>query len=305
MDETRKQAIADFIRLITGTGDATGGYLVPEEFRTEVIRKVEKMAQIRSRARVFPMTTDIANFPTATNGFVAYWGQAVGGTGITESDPSFGQKVFTAQNLTIAGRVDKDLLSDANVDVVDIITDMVAEKIYLAEDTAFVNGSGSGSSQPLGILQDTDVSAVLTAGIGTLASDDILTLIYTLESQYRAGATFLMNNAVILAVRKLKDSDNRYLWQENYKAGEPATLGGYPVLEINDMASAVSAGNKIMVFGQLNKYYVGDRKTMTIETSDQAEDAFLKDQVIVKCKERVDGRVADPNAFKIMTVRTS
>lgn len=305
MDIKLKEQMVDFVRAMTGTSDAAGGYLVPDEFRAEVIRKVEYIAKFRSRVRIFPMKSDVCNFPTATNGFVAYWGMGNDLNAITQSAATFNRKPFVAQNLGAAGTLDKDLLADAGVDVVDLVTDMIAETISLAEDTGIINGLGSGSLTMLGVLQDSGVATVTSNSTGVIAADDVIDLEYGLASQYRAGAVYVLANSAIKAIRKLKDDYGQYLWQQNYQAGTPPTLNGYPVIESPDMP-AVAAGNKAIIFGNFKRYYMGDRQTMRIETSDSAgADIFLKDQILMKVKERVDGRVADTNGFVTLTIKAS
>jgi len=63
--------------------------------------------------------------------------------------------------------------------------------------------------------------------------DDIINLIYLLPSKYRANAKFLVHNSNIREMRKLKDSQNRYLWNEAVAPGQPATFYGYGNAPIN------------------------------------------------------------------------
>ena len=51
------------------------------------------------------------------------------------------------------------------------------------------------------------------AAASTVTADELISLIYALKSPYRRNAKFLMNDATVSAIRKLKDGNGVYLWQ--------------------------------------------------------------------------------------------
>jgi len=67
---------------------------------------------------------------------------------------------------------------------------------------------------------------------GNLDFDDILNLVYSLPSKYRRNAKFLINNANIRELRKVKDGNSRYIWMESVAPNMPPTILGYPVHEV-------------------------------------------------------------------------
>ena len=56
-----------------------------------------------------------------------------------------------------------------------------------------------------------------------ITTDEVISLIYALKAPYRKNAKFLMNDATVSALRKLKDSNGQYLWQPSLQAGQPDT----------------------------------------------------------------------------------
>ena len=54
-------------------------------------------------------------------------------------------------------------------------------------------------------------------------------LIYALKRPYRKNAKFIMNDATIAEVRKLKDKNGAYMWQPALTLAEPDRLMGYPI----------------------------------------------------------------------------
>ena len=89
----------------------------------------------------------------------------------------------------------------------------------IAEEEAFCIGTGTG--QPSGIFTATGSTVGVTAANATaITADELINLIYLLKSPYRRNAKFLMNDATVSAIRKLKDKNDAYLWQSYLQAGE-------------------------------------------------------------------------------------
>ena len=66
----------------------------------------------------------------------------------------------------------------------------------------------------------------------------------------------MLNDDVLLAVRKLKDGDGNYLWQGgNVQAGIPNTINGRQYW-INDDMAGLATGSKVMLFGNMDEYIV-------------------------------------------------
>jgi HK97 family phage major capsid protein len=57
-------------------------------------------------------------------------------------------------------------------------------------------------------------------------------------------------------LRKLKDGNGRYLWQDNQQDGEPSRLHGRPITINQDMDSTIAAAKKTLLYGQLSKYKI-------------------------------------------------
>lgn len=74
----------------------------------------------------------------------------------------------------------------------------------------------------MGVLTEIDTTVSATA----TTVDEIISLSYSLRSPYRRNAKFLMNDAAVAMVRKLKDKNDAYLWQPSLQVGEPDRLLG-------------------------------------------------------------------------------
>ena len=71
-----------------------------------------------------------------------------------------------------------------------------------------------------------------------------------------------MNSKTAGAVRKMKDSDGRFLWAESLAAGQPARLMGYPVIIAEEMPDIASGANAI-AFGDFGLAYTIAETSLT------------------------------------------
>ena len=145
-------------------------------------------------------------------------------------------------------KVSEELLNDSVFDLESYISREFARRIGNKEEEAFFTGDGKG--KPLGVLADTGGAevGVTAAAAGAFTADEVFDLFYSLKAPYRKSAVFLMNDASVKALRKLKDSNGQYLWQPSLTAATPDTLMGRPVYTSAFMP-AVAAGGIVRAYG--------------------------------------------------------
>jgi HK97 family phage major capsid protein len=81
-------------------------------------------------------------------------------------------------------------------------------------------------------------------------------VIHAVDPAYRAtGVGWMMSDAAMKAVRRLKDADGRPLWEPSLQAGVAETLLGYPIT-INQHVPAPAASAKSILFGNFRAAYV-------------------------------------------------
>lgn len=285
------------LRALTET-DSEGGYLVPEELRTEVFRVLPDVAVMRNLARVLPMTTDTLKLNSLSARPTAYWTAEYQSKSTTSAE--FSQITLSPNDLVCLLPVTEQLLADANINLVQFIIQLFAEAIGLAEDKAFFTGSGTG--QPKGITQESIASQ--SVGV-SVTLDDIIDLIDLVPQRVAQSpkAAFVANRSVKRMIRKLKDQNNDYIWRDGKGgvggSGEsirlPDTLYGYPFYEQNDLPKDE------LYFGDWSMYIIGDRQTMAVSTTTEGGDAWRRNAMEIKAVERVDGKVVITTPFAKLT----
>ena len=158
---------------------------------------------------------------------------------------------------------------------------------------------GDGSGKPTGILAATGGGqiGVTTAGSTAITLDEMLDLFYSLKSPYRKRASFVMNDATVKAIRKLKDSTGQYLWQPSIKEATPDTILNRP-LYTSAYVPNIAASAKTVVFGDLGYYWVADRQGRVFKRLNELYAAT--GQVGFIATQRVDGKLILPEAVKIL-----
>ncbi len=280
--------------------DSEGGYLVPDEFERTLVEALEEQNIFRTLAHVIQTSSGDRKIPVVASKGSASWVDEEGA--IPESDDSFGQVSIGAYKLGTMIKVSEELLNDSVFDLEAYISREFARRIGNKEEEAFFTGDGTG--KPLGVLAETGGAevGVTAAAAAAFTADEIFDLFYSLKAPYRRSAVFVMNDASVKALRKLKDNNGQYLWQPSLTAGAPDTLLNRPVYTSAFMP-ALAAGAKSILFGDLSYYWVADRQGRSFRRL--GELYAPTGQVGFLATQRVDGRLILPEAVKVMQQKSA
>ncbi|ETA80535.1 phage major capsid protein [Youngiibacter fragilis] len=275
--------------------DTEGGYLVPDEFERTLIEALDEENIFRKLANVISTASGDRKIPVVASKGTASWIDEEGA--IPESDDSFGQVSIGAYKLGTMIKVSEELLNDSVFNLENYIAKEFARRIGNKEEDAFFIGDGSG--KPTGILAATGGAQIgVTAASATAISiDEVLDLFYSLKSPYRNKAVFVMNDATIKAIRKLKDGQGQYIWQPSLQAGTPDTILNRPVYT-SSYVPTIAASAKSIIFGDFGYYWVADRQGRVFKRLNELYAAT--GQVGFVATQRVDGKLILPEAIKVL-----
>lgn len=105
---------------------------------------------------------------------------------------------------------------------------------------------------------------------------------------------WLMNDETALALRKLKDKDGNYLWQEDMD-----TILGKPVY-ISEFMPSIATGKKVIAFGDFSYYWILNRRPLAVRAL--KEKFELYDQTGYLAMEYIDGKLVNREAIKVMQI---
>ena len=214
------------------------------------------------------------------------------GSAISESDPTFGAFVtLGAYKYSHIVQVSREMVEDEGVDIISFLGENTGVSLGVKVNTDLT--VGTGSSQPRGLTLDTTLGVTASASVaGAFTADNLIDLVYSVNAAYRRqpGCAWQMRDTSIAAVRKLKDSQNRYLFEPSLQAGQPDNLLGFPLYSNPDVA-AVALSAKSVAFGLMSKYYVRQAGAVRLDRSD--EFAFNTDLITFRATLRLDGALVD------------
>ena len=289
-----------FRNTMSTTTGSEGGYTVPATIAAELIEALKAFGGMRQAAESFTTSTGNDLSYPSTDG-TAETGELIAQNTIaTDLDMSFGTVAlnvykFGSKVITIP----IELLQDSIIDVVGLVRRRTAERIGRAINTYCT--TGTGTSQPRGIVTGASSGKVGTTGQTlTVIYDDLVDLEHSVDPEYRKlGCKWMMNDASVKVIRKLKDSQNRPLFVPAYEGGfkgAPAELMGYPIV-INQDVAVMAANAKSILFGKLDTYKIRDAMQVSLFRFDDS--AFMKKgQVGFLAWARAGGNLTDTTAVR-------
>jgi len=275
--------------------DSEGGYLVPDEFERTLVEGLEEENIFRTLAKVITTASGDRKIPVVATKGTASWIDKEGA--VPESDDSFGQVSISAYKLGTMLKVSEELLNDSIFNLEAYIAKEFARRIGAKEEEAFFIGDGNG--KPTGIFNATGGAqdGITAASATAITVDEIMDLFYALKSPYRKSATFILNDATVKAIRKLKDGNGNYIWQPSITAGTPDTILNRPV-KTSAYVPNIAAGAKTIAFGDFSYYWVADRQGRSFKRLNELY--ATTGQVGFMATQRVDGKLILPEAIKTL-----
>ncbi len=275
---------------------ADGGFLIPEQLRSDLLMIALEKAIIRPRATVIPMESlrtlipavdSTSNASSVFGGVVAYWTEE--SAALTESQATFARIALEAKKLTALAIAPNELVADSTAFNAFIQSAMPQALAYY-EDVAFISGTGVG--EPLGILNapaKVTTTAESGQGAGTIVWENILKMYARMLPSSLGNAVWLVNQEVFpqLATMALSvGTGGAPVWLPDGTGAPTLTLLGRPVIVTEKMSALGTEGD--IVFADLSYYLIGDRQAVQVAAS--SDYRFGNDQTAYRVIERVDGR---------------
>lgn len=309
--EVRKAALAE------GSGQ-TGGYIVPPQFMNELLTIGAEDAFIEPRAKVVPMTSRTAQWPTLdittaqAAGTSPYFGGILGqwqpeAATINESEPAFRQTEWVAWDLVLYSVSSNQLLADNGIGLDALLTQLFGQAMTWYKEYAYLQGKGAGSTMPLGVLNSPATLAVSRAVANKFKFADAATMMSKLQVRSWDDATWVMHQSVLPELLQMASGavantasttyipGNTLMWQPTLGSGElgPAAmkmpkvfLNGLPVFFTEKVPQLGTKGDVMLV--DWSRYVIGMRLDYQIDVSPHY--LFRNNQLAWRVVARVDGK---------------
>lgn len=239
-----------------GTTTAGGYTVAPDTSMYAAIEAATKAFTWFDAAGVTQINTATgANMPIPTSDDTSNSGALLAeNTQASTQDITFGQVSLDAYMYTSKiVLVSLQLLQDSAINVDAFVGSRLGERlgrIFASQAT-----TGTGSSQPNGVITAATLGKT-AASTTAFTYNEVLDLIHSVDPTYRPNARLMFHDNILLAFKKLQDSQNRPLFIPGFAYGEPDTIAGYRYAVNQNMASALTTGQKVIAFGDFSKYIV-------------------------------------------------
>jgi HK97 family phage major capsid protein len=289
----RRAQLEELRDAYSGTVPGDGGFLVPEQFRAELLRLALEASVVRSRARIIPMSSLKLSMPmidSTTNvgsvhgGMIAYWTEEA--AALVQSQARFARVLLEAQKLTGYSAVPNELLADApGFDA--FVESSWPEALSFFEDLAFISGSGVG--EPLGFLANSATVAVAketSQTAATINSANIFKMYSRMLPSSLGRAVWVVGHDAMPSLFQLAAGDSSPLAITNIQGTPALTILGRPVIFTEKMNVLGAQGD--IAFVDFGYYLIGDRQVMQAARS--GDYLFGNDMTAFRIIQRVDGR---------------
>lgn len=266
-------------RALNAGNDPEGGFLVaPEQFVKQLIQAVDDAVPLRPLATVHTLTeAESLGAPSLdTDLDDAEWTSEVG-TGSQDDAMRFGKRQLTPHPLAKRVKASRKLLRASTMGPESIVRQRMAYRHATAQENAFM--TGDGNEKPLGLFtastdgistgRDVDIATDGTnLGIGATtgnAADDLIDAKYTLKPQYWPRARWLFHRDVVRDIRKLKDSQDQYLWQPGLAGDRPDTIVDVPFIVSEFAPNTFTDDSYLGMLGDFSFYWIVDALDFEIQ----------------------------------------
>ncbi len=279
-----------------GSG-ASGGYLVPTEFHAQLLQVMAEQSPIYARVFKQPVNTDAGEYPaldqfaspSAGSGDTAMAGgvkakSKAEGAALDETEPKFTDLTYRINKIGGYVEVSNEQIADSAISVETLLRRLFAIAIGSKNERNILLGSGTG--EPLGIMNADATIGVTTATNDAFAYADVLAMWAKFKNVSGQTPVWICHPSLIPQIGTLAvASGSPVVWAGNLASGQPSTLLGYPILFSEHMYQWKGDD---MLLADLGSYVLFERQALSIAFSEHA--AFTSDKGTWRFTSRNDGK---------------
>lgn len=297
--------------LAAGTG-AAGGFIVPEQFSTDIIPLRRAATVVRSSGpREIAMPTGTVKIPKLKTSAT---GQYIGeNTDAPVSQPSFGSITLTWKKLAVIVPVSNDLLRYSSPSADAIVRDDVVQSLAVTEDAVFLRSNGMGG-EPMGLRYFCPLANVLDASAASLANaaSDLGRLILQMKNNNvpMTRPVLLMSPRTEFYLLTIQNTSGFWAFRDEMVSRK--TVYGVPYKTTTTIPNTITVGANSdcseMYLVDMESVVIGDSMRLAIDVSQEAAymsggvavSAFSLDQTLVRAIAEHDLGVRDTNAIVVL-----
>lgn len=276
-----------------------GGFLVPEEVRSDILTRSLEISIVRPQAQVVPMPSGRLKWPA--NDFTTEQGEVYGGIYATwvpegqeipKTDGRFAMLELIANKLAARAESPNELLRSVQAFAVWLTTNM-PKAVGHAGDLGYVKGDGVG--KPLGGLHP-DNPALITVSkesgqpADTITWINVLSMVARMLPENLAAAEWDVTLDALVELMTMAlpvGTGGSAVMAVSAREGMPQTLFGRPIRWTRKTPGVLGDKGDISLV-DWSTYVIGDTQAMALESS--SHEQFSSDVTVFRAIERGDGQ---------------
>lgn len=251
VEDNDRKAFENYIRgrvVNERAGELTktdNGAVIPTTIAQQIIKKVYDICPVLEQSTKYNVkgNLQIPYYNDADSKLtVAYQDEF---TALTSSNGKFASINLTGFLAGALSKISLSLVNNSQFDIVNFVVDEMAEAIKRFIEHELLIGT---PSKVTGL--STLKNVVTTASATAITGDEIIEVHDAIKDTYQNGAIWIMSSKTRTTLRKLKDSEGRYLLNDDISSPFGTTLLGKPVY-VSDNMPDIGAGNTAIYYGNM------------------------------------------------------
>lgn len=262
------------------------GAVIPTTIANKIIERVKQIAPLYAMATKFNVKGALT-FPISKDAITTAYQEEF--TALTSSKVGFDSAKLDGFLVGALSKISNSLINNSQFDIVSYVVNKVAESIAVFLENELINGT----TKINGVLDTTKNTTVAkfetTADVPTV--DELIAMQVEIPQQNQANCMWLVSNKTLVALRQLKDGNNRYLLNDDVVNGFGYTLLGKPVMVSDNMTDTN------VVYGDFSAMYVNVHEDVAIQVLNEKYADEHATGVLAWLE--VDGRVIEPQKLVV------
>lgn len=231
------------------------GAVIPQTIANRIIDTVKQVAPIYALTTKFNVKGKL-QFPVAKNAITT--GYQTEFADIASTAVGFDNVELDGYLIGALSKVSVSLINNAQFDIVGYVVNKIAQSIAEFLEKELIVGATNIKGITDASYEDKGVKKVETATKGALIADDLIDTQAALKMNVQDGCQWLMNQAMLTKVRKLKDNNGQYILNPDLRAGFGFELLGKPVMISDEMPADT------VIYGNWSAMYVNIQEDINI-----------------------------------------
>lgn len=295
-EETERRAFETLIRENRTAGNVTktdNGAVIPTTIANQIIERVKQLAPLYALATKFNVKGKLT-FPVAGDDFTTGYHDEF--TALASQSTKFTSVELDGFLAGALSKVSNSLINNSQFDIVSYVVNKIAQSVAEFLEKELI----TGTTKINGVLDLTGNAKTVTKfetkdDLPTV--DELIALQVEIPQQYQGGCKWLVSNKTLVALRQLKDGNNRYLLQDDITNGFGYSLLGKPVMVSDNMT------NTNVVYGDFSAMYVNVHEEASVQVLTEKYADEHATGVLTWIE--VDARVIEPQKIVVSAKKAS